>query len=314
MVAQSKDIIFHNYSQSPVAEKVRVGFGIKQLKWYSVEIPRLPPKPMLTKLTGGYRRTPVMQIGADIYCDSLCILNELEKRFPTPSFYPKSDPGLMWCLSRWTDGALFDLSVKIVLGSAANELPEEFAQDRGRLYMGADWANGLKEANATLSHLASQLRGPLHRINHQLSDGRQFILGHEPAAIDAQLYHLIWFVRGRWSNGANFMSEFTFIEEWAKRISLLGHGHMHSFSAEEAIQIAKNSQSTCAPSIDPKDPQGFEKGMRIQVTPDVDGGEQPVQGMIQYADHDTVSLMRSDPDLGEVCVHFPRFGYRVEIL
>jgi len=53
MVAQSKDIIFHNYSQSPVAEKVRVGFGIKQLKWYSVEIPRLPPKPMLTKLTGG---------------------------------------------------------------------------------------------------------------------------------------------------------------------------------------------------------------------------------------------------------------------
>ena len=73
MVAQMKDIIFHNYSQSPVAEKVRVGFGIKQLKWYSVEIPRLPPKPMLTKLTGGYRRTPVMQIGADIYCDSLCI-------------------------------------------------------------------------------------------------------------------------------------------------------------------------------------------------------------------------------------------------
>jgi len=130
---------------------------------------------MLTKLTGGYRRT---------------------KRFPSPSFYPKSDPGLMWCLSRWTDGALFDLSVKIVLGSAANELPEEFAQDRGRLYMGADWANGLKEANATLSHLASQLRGPLHRINHQLSNGRQFILGHEPAAIDAQLYHLIWFVRG----------------------------------------------------------------------------------------------------------------------
>ena len=53
MVAQSKDIIFHNYSQSPVAEKVRVGFGIKQLHWNSVEIPRLPPKPMLTKLTGG---------------------------------------------------------------------------------------------------------------------------------------------------------------------------------------------------------------------------------------------------------------------
>jgi hypothetical protein len=58
MVAQIKDIIFHSYSQSPVAEKVRVGFGIKQLKWYSVEIPRLPPKPMLTKLTGGVSSNP----------------------------------------------------------------------------------------------------------------------------------------------------------------------------------------------------------------------------------------------------------------
>ena len=105
--------------------------------------------------------------------------------------------------------------------------------------MGADWANGLKEANATMSHLASQLRGPLHRINHQLSDGRPFVLGQEPAAIDAQLYHLFWFVRGRWSNGPNFMSEFTFIEEWVKNISQLGHGDMHTLSAEEAIQIAK---------------------------------------------------------------------------
>jgi hypothetical protein len=85
-------------------------------------------------------------------------------------------------------------------------------------------------------------------------------------------------------------------------------------SAEEAIQIAKNSEPSCASFIDTKDPQGFKKGMRIQVSPDVDGGEQPVEGMLQYADHDTISLTRSDPDLGEVCVHFPRFGYRVEIL
>jgi glutathione S-transferase len=85
-------------------------------------------------------------------------------------------------------------------------------------------------------------------------------------------------------------------------------------SAEEATQIAKKSEPTCASFVDPKDPQGFKQGMRIQVSPDVDGGEQPVEGMIQYADHETISLIRFDSDLGEVCVHFPRFGYRVEIL
>ena len=133
MSITTNDIIFHNYPQSPVAEKVRVAFGIKGLHWYDVEIPRLPPKPLLTALTGGYRRTPVMQIGADIYCDSQCIIRELEKRYPSPTFMPTSDAGLMWCLSRWTDGALFDLSVKIVLGSAGDNLPADFAEDRGRL-------------------------------------------------------------------------------------------------------------------------------------------------------------------------------------
>ena len=97
----ASEIILHNYPQSPVAEKARVALGIKGLAWRDVEIPRLPPKPMLTPLTGGYRRTPVMQIGADIFCDTQCILRELERRHPEPSFMPTSEAGLMWCLSRW---------------------------------------------------------------------------------------------------------------------------------------------------------------------------------------------------------------------
>ena len=56
MSASFSEIILHNYPQSPVAEKVRVALGIKGLSWRSVEIPRLAPKPMLTALTGGYRR------------------------------------------------------------------------------------------------------------------------------------------------------------------------------------------------------------------------------------------------------------------
>ena len=99
------EIILHHYPQSPVSEKVRVGLGIKGLAWRSVEIPRLPPKPDLVPLTGGYRRTPVMQIGADVYCDSLAILRELERRFPEPSFEPAGGAaGLAWGFSRWTDG------------------------------------------------------------------------------------------------------------------------------------------------------------------------------------------------------------------
>ena len=82
------DIILHHYETSPYSEKVRLGLGLKGLAWASVEIPIIMPKPDLTALTGGYRKTPVLQIGADIYCDSQLIMRELERRYPSPSFYP----------------------------------------------------------------------------------------------------------------------------------------------------------------------------------------------------------------------------------
>ncbi|MEM7424214.1 MAG: glutathione S-transferase N-terminal domain-containing protein, partial [Pseudomonadota bacterium] len=152
------EIILHNYPASPVAEKVRKGLGLKGLAWRDVEIPRLPPKPDVVALTGGYRRTPVMQIGADIFCDSQCILREIERRHPEPTFFPGGANGMAWGVSRWTDTELFTLAVKVILGAAGDALDPAFAADRGRLYLGPDWAEGLKAANAELPHLAAQIR------------------------------------------------------------------------------------------------------------------------------------------------------------
>ena len=72
------EFILHHYPLSPYAEKIRTGFGIKRLAWRSVEHNRMPERPELFPMTGGYRRIPVLQIGADIYCDTQCILRELE--------------------------------------------------------------------------------------------------------------------------------------------------------------------------------------------------------------------------------------------
>lgn len=312
--APNHEILYHNYPQSPVAEKVRVVFGIKKMAWRNIEIPRLPPKPLLVELTGGYRRTPVMQIGADIYCDSHCIMLELEKRQPSPSLVPGSDKGLMWCLSRWTDGALFDLSVKIVLGSAGDALPEDFAQDRGRLYLGENWAEGLKAANAQLPHHVSQLRAPLSWLNEQLSDKRAFLLGESAAAIDAQIYHVVWFVRGRWDGGASMLSEFPYLERWENNVADLGHGTAEELSADDAIEIAKAAETATATGVAEHDPQGLKVGDVVTVQPDVNGGEQPVEGKVRRANAETIAIDRVSDRAGNVCVHFPRAGYRVDIL
>ena len=72
--------ILHHFEASPFSEKIRVIFGFKRIAWLSVLIPRILPKPDLMPLTGGYRRTPVMQIGADVFCDTQIIVRELEAR------------------------------------------------------------------------------------------------------------------------------------------------------------------------------------------------------------------------------------------
>lgn len=311
MSAMTEEIILHNYPQSPVAEKVRVALGIKQLSWKSVEIPRLPPKPFLTKLSGGYRRTPVMQIGADIFCDSQCIIHELERRHPNPSFYPTSDSGFAWCLSRWTDGILFDHAVQIVLGSNLDNLPADFAEDRGRLYLGPDWAEGLKMANANLPHIVSQMRAPFTWLNEQLSDGRKYLCGEHPAAIDAQIYYVVWFLRDRWIQGPGFLSEFSQLERWENNVRDLGHGKMGEMSPIDAIKTAAQCEPMNLSGADKNDPQGLKKGMAVTVSPDIDGGEQPVSGTIVAANSMTISIYRTDDEAGNLHVHFPRAGYRI---
>ncbi|MEI6459953.1 MAG: glutathione S-transferase N-terminal domain-containing protein, partial [Pseudomonadota bacterium] len=95
------DLILHHFDLSPFAEKVRLMLGLKQLSWRSVEIPMVMPKPDLVALTGGYRKTPVLQIGADVYCDTRLIARELERRYPSPSLFPHGGGALVEALSAW---------------------------------------------------------------------------------------------------------------------------------------------------------------------------------------------------------------------
>jgi glutathione S-transferase len=308
------DIILHNYPQSPVAEKVRTAFGFKNLTWKSVAIPRIPPKPKLTAMTGGYRRTPVMQIGADIFCDSRCILRAIEYRMPDPTLFPEGSSGFGYGLSRWLDGTMFDLAVKLVLSSQIDDLDPDFAADRGRLYLGPDWAEGLRKANADLPHLAAQMRGQLGWLETVLGDGRAFLTGDTPGYVDALAYHVVWFIRGRWTGGATLLSEFSSLEAWEARVQEIGHGTVSDLDADAALEIACNSEPATQECEDPNDPQGLKVGMGVSVGPDLDGGEQNVTGTVQAVNRDIIAINRNDDDLGALCVHFPRVAYKVVIL
>jgi glutathione S-transferase len=302
------EIILHHYPLSPVSEKVRVALGIKGLAWRSVEIPRVPPKPDVMPLTGGYRRTPIMQVGADVYCDSQCILRELQRRYPQPSFYPGGAGGLPWGIGRWTD-ALFDLAARLFLGANAAQLPEAFARDRVRLLLGPN--GDLERLQPELPHMAAQLRAQFGWMDERLAEGRRFMLGNEPGLPDALCYYLVWFVRARWQQGPALLSEFPALEAWEQRVKAIGHGNPSAMSSSEALDVARAAEPDTPEHGDPRDPQALRPGQRVSVAPDLDSGEPAVPGVVRQVGRDSIAILREDPRVGSVCVHFPRVGYRV---
>ena len=91
------------------------------------------PKPDLVPLTGGYRKTPVMQIGADIYCDTQIILRELERRFPDAEPVPKNK-GVPYGLAFWADRHLLHgAPSRIIFGEIGDMVPEDFKKDRAAM-------------------------------------------------------------------------------------------------------------------------------------------------------------------------------------
>lgn len=302
--------ILHHYPQSPVSEKVRIVLGIKQLRWRSVEIPRLLPKPDLVVLTGGYRRTPVMQFGADIYCDTQCIIRELQTRYPEPSLFPDDNETQAWIASRWIDDSLLKLILSLVLGSEVDKMPPEFIADRGRLYFGRNY--DLEAFKKRLPDLESQLR-PQFGWLQDLVQAKRFFHGDAPGLIDAYAYFIMWFFRGRYPQGPHMIGQYPDLEKWEARMREIGHGDQEALSAEQAIRVAYETSVQSKEYVDPSDPMGLQPGCAVAVTPEGDGGDPTVQGRLLRLDAWEIVVRHEASRVGEVAVHFPRIGYRIDV-
>jgi len=140
-----------------------------------------------------------------------------------------------------------------------------------------------------------------------------YLLSNQPGVVDACAYHLVWFVRGRWAGGAEMLAEFPHLEAWEQKVKEIGHGACTELSAADALTIALNSTTVTREALDERDAQGLVPGMMVDIGPDIDGGEVAVTGVVHAVTSETISLLRESPQTGEVCVHFPRVGYRIQL-
>ena len=138
-----KSLILHHYDASPFSQKALMMLGIKGLAWRSVQIPMVMPKPDLTALTGGYRKTPVLQVGADIYCDTNIILPALERLAPgTPSLYPAGSEGVAQGLGFAWERQMWIPTIGVLVHYIGEHIPPEFIKDRKEGYLMIDISKG----------------------------------------------------------------------------------------------------------------------------------------------------------------------------
>ncbi|MBD9655126.1 glutathione S-transferase family protein [Pseudomonas sp. PDM12] len=307
------ELILHHYPTSPFAEKARLLLGFKDLAWRSVQIPPVMPKPDLTALTGGYRKTPVLQIGADIYCDTALIARRLEAYKPQPALLPGAQAFAIATFAQWADSVVFQHAVSLVFqpesiavrfAKAPPEFLQTFIADRSKLFSGGQ-ASRLPAEQAK-----HQWPVFMARLQAQLeASGGQYLFG-EPSLADIAMAHPLWFLRAT-PVTSPLVDGYPAVVAWLDRVLAFGHGKSEEISGDAAIDVARTATPAPLPAEVFSEPNGFAAGQRVAISA-IDYGVEAVEGELLFAGAEELILRREDDRAGIVHVHFPRLGFRIE--
>jgi len=301
------DIILHHYDLSPFSEKIRLALGYKGLAWRSVKVELMPPRPLLDALSGGYRRVPVLQIGADIYCDTEVIFRALERAKPEPTLYP-SGQGLSKALSFWWDRATWKPAIGVLVSHIGDNLPEAFLQDRKDHYLGYDISKAAMAPK--LPAYVQQMTAFSQWLDEILTENGDYVTGGRLAVADLTCYHSLWLLRA--NCGADVIDAqiglTPRVTAWMERIAAIGHGEVTDMTPEEALAAAK-AASPAAPAFEAdNDPTGIKPGTDVTVTPD-DNAKVSAEGELVAANAQEIVIRRQSAETGALHIHFPRAGF-----
>ncbi|MGH1422817.1 MAG: glutathione S-transferase [Hyphomonas sp.] len=312
-MADNRSIILHEYPESPYAEKIRLALRLKNLAYARVQIPSIMPKPDLIPLTGGYRRTPVLQIGADIYCDTAIILRELEARYELPTLKLPGHEGLSQIVAGWTDGRWFQTSVAVIFGAIGDQIPQAFKDDRAKMSGRPFDTEAMKQAAPLMR---DQWRARLMLLEERLQGGRgagsgNYLIGAKPGLVDVHAYMNVWFVMQRLPDFVEACFETaTLTKAWYARLKDTEGQAPETIEGKTALEIANNAVPRLVAATTKNEQQNFAPGDTVSVAPD-DYARDWVTGELVHADSQRVILQRVSEETGPLHVHFPRAGFLV---
>jgi glutathione S-transferase len=306
------DFILHHYDASPFAEKIRTLLGHKNANYKVVRIPVIMPKPDLIALTGGYRKTPVLQHKNHIYCDTRLMARVIDEQFSGESIFPSELSLTANTVAQWADQHLFSVAVALTFSPPGFEVfrqrvPEKFVEaflnDRAKMREGG---NGLSmEANTALELIPIYLQ----QMEQQLKNAGPFICGDQISIADFSIYHCLWFINNN-SGVSALLEGYQNLNQWFETMKAIGHGSQTSIDATAAIDIAYSAQKVLFSNDDFLVVNGFTFGDHVEIVP-TDYSMTPVSGELIVSKTDEIAIKRIDEKAGEVYVHFPRVGYKI---
>lgn len=307
MVTTDKTFFLHHYEASPYAQKIRAMFGLTGHRWGSVLSPPYPPRPNVDPLAGGYRRIPVAQLGADIFCDTALIATEVAEFTGHQELAPRvSEPEALALVDR-AEGTVFFAAITSVpplklLGTLLLRNGPfstlKFVRDRAGMMKGASVKPPQGEDAA---HLFDEFLADLdsHLAARDVLDGDQL------SYADFCAYHPLWLALS--VGGGKTLRQYANVCGWYDRMEALGQGEREEKSPEDAF----NEAARFDPRELPTDVAGDEAlGTEVTITP-ADYGKVGVTGRLLAASADRFVLLRETERFGAVHVHFPREGYAV---
>ena len=297
------ELILHHYPMSPFSEKIRAMLGYAGLNWQSVSVREMPPRPKLEALTGGYRKIPVGQIGADVFCDTSSIAREIAALANKPELVLEDCSEEVQAFVREADLEVF---LACVISASGPRMLVKLARSTSMLntfrFLKDRIAIGRKARVQPMGpkQARQKLEGHLRRMEQMLE--KDFLFGESPCVADFAAYHGLWYVRDLAEKPV--IRAYPRVNAWMDRIKGFGHGNETPLGADEALGRARDNE----PRPLPESTDEPRLGGTVSIAPD-DYAREPVAGTLVAATGYGWIIRRETPDLGTLHVHLPRRGY-----
>jgi len=310
-------MILHHYDISPYSEKIRLMFGYTGMDWRSAISPPMPPREIVDPLIGGYRRIPIGQIGADFFCDTRTIANEIAILADSASLSFENAPDEVRAFAEYANGEVFMPVVQtansktilfMLLGKYWPWQIISLMKDRAKV---GKTSNMPRQTRAEMVKTTEDFKS---KLEERLSDS-QFLFGDEPTIADFAAYHLVWFAnktrpKSFLEGPADNKDRYTKAVQWQQRMAKFGHGNSSSISKSRVFEIARDSE----PSAVGQSLLKHESiGKTVTIAP-TDYARDAVRGQLVGADEEQWIVARQTEEFGTLHLHFPCNGYELMVL